>query len=283
MFARAVQILALWSMASPGMDHRQHIAVEGFPDCTACHAGKARADEIRPGTDSHATCDGAGCHAEDFLPAGYKKTEICTTCHVRKSKIGAPLVPFPPPEAELEFYAEINHQTHMRPKAQERMEDRCLHCHRIDRATKTVARPGHTVCKECHDADASVKMTDCAKCHTFRRDEKGTAVPIGPRGRKNPCRVKEKFSHETHRLDARQSEPTEVSCGTCHFGLARAKTLAAIVPTHGRRTMNACGRCHKRGQKTFAGQALLTTTGDCTGCHGGACLTVGAIVPSWHR
>ena len=283
MFEPAVQLMVLWFSATPGMDHRAHLALEGFPACTECHPDAERADRVWPATESHAICDGADCHIKDFTPAGYGETKVCTTCHVKKSKIGGPLLPFPPEGSGLEYYAEISHATHAKAEVREKLEDRCLGCHRIDRDTREVVRPGHGECAGCHDDKAVVKMTDCAKCHAFRRDEKGRPVPMGPRGRKNPCRVTAKFRHGIHRLDARRAEQPEVSCGTCHFGLERAESLAAIVPTHGRRTMvKACGRCHRPGQKTFAGQALITTDGDCGSCHVSACLMLGPA-PSWHR
>ena len=283
MLAPAVQLLVIWFCAAPGVNHRRHMAIEGFPDCTQCHTEAERADKLWPARESHATCDAAECHAQDFGPAGYGKTKICTTCHLKKSRISAPLQPFPPPKGEREYYAEISHKTHMAKKVQTKLKDPCLDCHQINRETREVARPGHEQCQNCHGREAKVKMSDCAKCHAFRRDETGQPVPMGPRGLQNPCRVTEKFSHVSHRFDARRPDRPAVSCGTCHLGLAKAQTLAAIVPTHGRQTMlDACGRCHRPGQKTSEGRKLVTTIGDCTGCHTTACLIVGPA-PSWHR
>ena len=283
MLEATVQFSLLWLLASPGLDHAKHLTIDGFPVCARCHMQAERADTVWPATESHAACNEARCHAKDFSPAGYGETKICTTCHVKKSRIGAPVQSFPPKKAEADFYAEISHATHLAAKVQKKLKDRCLDCHRIDRKTREVARPGHTACLGCHDAKADLKMTDCAKCHVFRRDQKGALMPMGPRGLDNPCRVTEKFSHKVHRLDARQANPPEISCGTCHFGLEKAKTLADIVPTHGRQTMvNACGKCHRPGEKTAAGQPLVATSGDCTRCHADACLTVGPA-PSWHR
>jgi hypothetical protein len=127
-------------------------------------------------------------------------------------------------------------------------------------------------------------MSKCGECHAFRRDAKGKAVVTGPRGRANPCRVTKKFNHEDHRTDRRAKKGDRVvSCGECHFALEKAATLAAIIPTQGRKTMlNACGKCHRAGQRSAAGKAVFATSGDCSLCHQDACLTRGPA-PSWHK
>ncbi|MCB9647975.1 MAG: hypothetical protein H6730_15400 [Deltaproteobacteria bacterium] len=268
-------------------DHREHLAeAKGFPKCGVCHTQQAKADTIRPGREGHATCDGAGCHADAFSPAAYGKTQVCTICHVKKTRLALPnnLKPFPPTKPALEYYAEFSHQSHLVARVKKNLKDACLDCHVVDTKTKEVARPGHDQCVSCHGENDEVPMSKCDACHRPRVDGEGRTVSTGPRGRPNPCRVTKHFSHAEHRVDRRAREADKpVSCGTCHFGLNNAKTLGAIVPTNARKTMlNACGKCHRPGQRTAQGKAVFTTTGDCTRCHQDACLTSGPI-PSWHK
>lgn len=268
-------------------DHRQHQDdAAGFPECVTCHTESAGADVARPGKEGHAICDAAECHASEFSPLAFAKTELCTTCHLKKARVRLEnnLKPFPPEKQRLDYYAEFSHESHLVTRVKKKLKDTCLDCHLVEAKTKEVTRPGHQQCASCHDSKSKVPMSACADCHRFRRDEKGAELAVGPRGRSNPCRVTGKFSHDQHRLDRRaKTSGKVVGCGQCHFGLEKASSLAAIIPTNGRQTMlNACGSCHRSGQMSAGGKAVVATSGDCMHCHQAECLSAGPL-PSWHQ
>ena len=227
------------------------------------------------------------------------ETMVCRVCHpsgtlfVDKDQ----LWPFPNTKPDkddgrrqyldgLDFYAEFDHRRHLRaggPMSQVE-DDHCMHCHQIEPTTLAAVRASHATCAPCHENNAEAPMSACTSCHRYRRDNKGRAVATGPSMRAKQGRVTRKFSHENHRTDRRAGKgDAQLSCGMCHSKAARATTLGAIEPTNGMKTMvQACGKCHRAGQRTKDGRAMFTITGKCTYCHEKRFLD-GERLPREHR
>jgi hypothetical protein len=308
------QVMLVLAVASSGsgegalqfrLNHRKHLALPALKKdrdaaCARCHTVTPDSDAKRPAASDHRACDSADCHASEWYGQKAEGTEVCLVCHKTSTFWGdmSALRPFPPrPEAKtndyfldrLEYYAEFSHKRHLGVSGGNKesvvgkiTDEGCLFCHKINLETKEVTRPGHGECQTCHTETSKIPMSKCRACHQARIDDDGHGVRTGPVLRSRATRVSRKFSHEKHRLDRRKREPVGVSCGVCHTSVAEAETLGAIEVTSGSKTMvNACGSCHKDGQKTASGHALFTISGKCTACHDS--LADAQSTPATHR
>ena len=275
-------------------DHRRHAEAwsqeRDFADtCIDCHPGDGTSDTTRPGRTDHLACE--GCHAPAFYGAAAAgpdtddapRERVCTVCHVSTRHDAAnPVRPFPfhteeeTPRSRCasrdadEYYVEFSHRGHVVEG-----EATCADCHRVE-VEDARPRPGHAQCVACHDGqaddgdDASFGMEACTGCHRLRRDAEGRRIAEGPPPCERPGRTIERFSHFSHRLDRRRGRSeAPVDCDTCHAHVARAESVADIVPIENgfELMVRACGSCHRAGQRSATDAPLVRVTGDCSYCH----------------
>jgi hypothetical protein len=234
--------------------------------CGDCHRLVAEGTTTRPGSDDHAPCDRASCHAPAFAsPPG----KLCTMCHERvtPSEMGATLpAPFPPRAGARALAAEMSHTIHLdeaRLEAKVGFHVSCSDCHVRTDGEQDMGRPGHAACLRCHnDGTAAVtpKLTHCEGCHRRR--------PADPPRARALIRGDLRFSHEGHDRDRAGAA---IPCLTCHPSIERASatgsrstvTAQVCAGCHGdpRRVpdsarMIRCATCHQRGQGDLAALTL---------------------------
>jgi hypothetical protein len=243
--------------------------------CGSCHTdGTGDAAESRPAQASHATCDSAGCHAEDFYQPkkgkkGEKGSNICLSCHV-EGRFWADMSRLRryPDKCydDREFATEFSHKQHMAAGVKLGGEAlACNSCHQGNGGSirggaqgddgchvqGDLSNPGHDNCVKCHGAegDNALKMTDCGGCHQDAKRRAATeAKGWAPR-------VRHSFSHGYHysflydkqkKAWVQQPEPAQgddaalargegaMQCGTCHVGVAQAETVGDAIELVGR-------------------------------------------------
>jgi hypothetical protein len=253
--------------------------------CEGCHAdGTGDAKESRPGQTDHTSCDGAGCHADEFYGDKAKEAKVCLNCHVRGKfwQDMSALRPFP-----LEVYAkrehttQFSHRQHMDPEVKlDGSPVGCKSCHqgtggRIKRGNEKVpekllggdgdyTNPGHDNCVKCHgvDKDNDLKMSKCDGCHVM--EQRGAAFD-------KDTSVRKKFSHEKHQ--AREGKvqgkgedaPLIIECNICHTNVAGAEKVEDAVGFAEKGLGHkVCRTCH--GGATFNGRSIFAVTYKGTGC-----------------
>lgn len=252
-------------------DHVKHGEKKAL-DCTTCHQPKGRdAISVRPGSTDHETCMGKDCHTPDFYGDRYEKTKMCRSCHKQSSTWADMRELWPFPDADVHkrvFYVEFNHKAHMALRDKGR-EVACESCHHVDAKGLVYVPPAHKDCSRCHDDEHEVPMTRCDGCHIPIVGRDGKAHATKPSLKVDIARVSEKFSHENHRQDRRESTPTSVACGTCHGRAEEAERIGEIALVNGSETMEkVCRSCHNARSKTAAGKVIFGTRGDsCKNCH----------------
>ena len=286
----------------PEFKHREHLALPGRQlKCTYCHQQGYAADVKRPATrletnrenedhEGHGVCSDAACHRLDFeMP---NSSKLCLSCHTKAGRIQIdPPLAYPPSDKH-EYFAEMNHRSHLKKKVAQALTERCFHCHQLGGRSGTSSRPGHARCTPCHAGNVKrppslnqhkiPSFDACDVCHkTFK--ERGTRL-IDTR-----CGMGTRFDHELHSVDRRKGQKMhKVSCERCHK-VRRASTLKKIRLIRGRNTMvKACGHCHKEGSRKQDGKRLFTLSSDCLKCHNEACVELGSrhtrtAIPPGHR
>lgn len=298
--------------APPSYGHAIHAKVfeeadRSFEDaCADCHPNGVDADEERPGLDDHRDC--SGCHASAFFGAageGPEAEEVCRVCHLTSKYIGEnPLHPFPFHHEDegaqarcrsrdtSEYYVEFSHRAHVSLAGDGKGKALCLGCHQVEADTGARPHPTHDECVECHheEAEETFSLSECRGCHQLRRRDDGRDRPQAPARCDHPSRVI-RFDHATHRLDRRQGRSeAPVDCAVCHAKVARARTVAEIEPKRTSRQgrfqlmIDACGKCHRAGQRQASGAPMARVSGSCVYCHDeGALFGGNQRAPASHR
>lgn len=259
---------------APRFSHAVHFertaAAGRNPACTDCHGVGVRASESRPGTTSHAGCDGAGCHAEAFYgpePNG----GLCRACHTRATPWGeAPLIAFPSrARRDRDMCITFDHAAHLEParldgEGAAAVEQACNDCHRVLDGSRRPSPPDHAACSRCHTDDHALPMSRCAGCHVLRPDGEETCRPFIPTG----ARPIPRFDHAEHDAHVEGMPQSPLSCQQCHRQVAGATTVASIELLEGQRTMKSCKTCHN-GRTRVPGERrrVFKTSGPCRRCH----------------
>jgi hypothetical protein len=134
------------------MPHARHATLDRA--CDACHSLDNGRRERRP-PRGHASCTGAGCHAESDGPT--PRLSACATCHrpgLVSERVQLRL------SAKWSVRGRFDHDAHATTD--------CVTCH--DQVSSTDALPeppAKARCGTCHDGTTAFKMTGhgCAKCH----------------------------------------------------------------------------------------------------------------------
>jgi len=133
------------------MPHARHADLDRA--CDACHSLDNGRRQRRP-PRGHASCTGAGCHAESAGPA--PRLTACATCHrpgLVSDQVQERL------SAEWSVRARFDHDSHTTD---------CVVCHdQVARTDALPAPPTKARCGACHDGSTAFKMTGhgCARCH----------------------------------------------------------------------------------------------------------------------
>ncbi len=233
-------------------------------DVAAVAAGVARV----PGSDDHAPCDRAQCHAVELTrPPG----PLCRVCHASVDVVGArpsPLRPFPADDGLRALPSRFSHALHLDDGRMERavgFHVTCSDCHLADR---TVPGPtDHGPCARCHADEAGLTrgpaMSDCTGCHRGATDAARTPRTL--------IRGDLRFAHQDHVADARGAR---IGCTTCHVATATSPSSDRHPPP----PIATCVACHDDSRRVPITRRMRT----CETCHATRAQSFGRLAPRSH-
>lgn len=250
-------------------DRFPHVRHGGL-GCTPCHDLTAASSGVvrPPGSDDHAACDNAACHADAFAaPPG----PLCRVCHTSVDATGrapSPLRAYPATDGVRALPSRFSHALHLDSAAMERavgFHVACGDCHEDD-AEGRPAPATHGACARCHAEEVALPnapaMPACTACHTTQSAARTPRRLI----------VRDvRFDHANHRADARG---TAIGCATCHQR-TRAATRAL---DHEAPPLATCVECHDDSSRVPVTMRMRV----CETCHTAISLTFGAIAPRSH-
>lgn len=219
--------------------------------CKDCHAltstsgaqANVICEKIRMPYPTHDKC--TSCHPTAFFK---KPLVICTNCHVSVSFTSLAPMKEQTGHSMTPLRSEFSHKLHLDPKQRVKkmvgVNKDCTFCHQFKDGGKTVTRPSHQQCCECHTKkDVTPNINDCAACHARPAEH---AAPVSL--------VVKKYSHADHQTDPRTNQTLD--CRTCHTRVDKAASVRDIVMPE----MATCVGCH-------AGQVAFDYV-QCLKCHG---------------
>ncbi|MBI3649619.1 MAG: hypothetical protein HY231_01065 [Acidobacteria bacterium] len=212
--------------------------------CLLCH--RREANLMQPKRPGHMPC--AGCHAEQFASSG---NAICTICHTNPTMAKPDIKAFP---QLASFSMKFDHARH---KSTE-----CSTCHKAaGRNQIALSIPSgfaaHTVCYQCHTAQAQAAGRDISSCGTCHQLGSYSRTPIIAKA------FQVNFSHAKH------GKNQQLNCRECHqvkAGARQRKQMTAPTPANHAAAENAlsCRSCHN-GKRAFGGDDFKS----CQRCHTG--------------
>ncbi len=233
--------------------HQTHQDIGKKLHCDECHKVTPTMQPTFPGADEHKPCAGCHQHKEAFAT---RNSPLCLTCHEhsdpwRKNPY------LKRPREKSEFHVAFSHASHLgRAKKGKFLGEGCAACHfeeagrEAPKPTPERPAPFHELCGQCHAENNKPTMRECDACHRLGPGPSEAAA--------SPWAVGPRFTHEGHREDPRDKQPT--ACETCHRGMAAVEVgQPAVNPK-----MSECATCHD-------GAVAFKTTGfECARCHGAA-------------